>query len=178
MKKHKFYIGTTRFNNKTWSENVKWREKHQHKGCVYALKKRIVQSVPKNAIIVVLEMNNDTNKIMGIGIIKNKRDMTQNIKIYYNNDIYYNKFVYHSNMRMDRNQIPYMKMIEVFEDLVFRGSKHIKRGLGITIFPWERFPRKKTRLRVEKFFVLIKNILDVEKEKKQSLKQKRTIAKK
>jgi len=166
MKKHKFYIGTTRFNNKTWSENVKWREKHQHKGCVYALKKRIVQSVPKNAIIFVLEMNNDTNKIMGIGIIKNKRDMTQNIKIYYNNDVYYNRFVYHSNMRIDRNQIPYMKMIEVFEDLVFRGSKHIKRGLGITIFPWERFPRKKTRLRVEKFFVLIKNVLDVEKEKR------------
>ena len=37
-------------------------------------------------------------------------------------------------MRIDRTQIPYMKMIEVFEDLVFRGSKHIKRGLGITIF--------------------------------------------
>ena len=157
MKRHKFYIGTTRFNNKTWNENIKWRKKHKHNGCIYALKKRIVQSVPKNAIIFVLEMNNDTNKIMGIGIIKNKRDMRQNIKIYYNNDIYYNRFVYHSNMRMDRSQIPYMKMIEVFEELLFTGSRHFKRGLGITIFPWERFSRKKTRLRVEKFFILIKN---------------------
>ena len=64
-------------------------EKNINIRVVFTLKKRIVQSVPKNAIIFVLEMNNDTNKIMGIGIIKNKRDMTQNIKIYYNNDIYY-----------------------------------------------------------------------------------------
>ena len=166
MKKHKFYIGTTRFNNKTWNENIKWRKKHQHKGCIYPLKYRITKNIPTNAIIFVLEMNNDTNKIMGIGIIKNKRDMKQNIKIYYNNDIYYNKFVYHSNLRIDRSKIPYMKMIEVFEELLFKGSKHFKRQPGISIFPWERFLRKKTRLRVAKFFVLIKNILDVEKEKK------------
>ena len=88
-----------------------------------------------------------------------------NTVVPYNNDIYYNRFVYHSNVRMDRNQIPYMKMIEVFEELLFTGSRHFKRGLGITIFPWELFPRKKTRLRVEKFFELIKNVLDVEKEK-------------
>jgi len=155
--KHKFYIGTTRFNNKTWNENIKWREKHKHNGCVYALKKRIVQSVPKNAIIFVFEMNNDTNKIMGIGIIKNKRDMKQNIKIYHNNDIYYNRFIYHSNKRIDRSEIPYLKMIKVFEELLFKGPRHFKRGLGITIFPWKRFSRKNTRKRVETFFNLIEN---------------------
>ena len=165
MKRHKFYIGTTRFNNKTWNENIKWRKKHQHNGCIYLTKQRISNSIPKNVIIFVIEMNNDTNKIMGIGIIKNKRDIKQNIKIYYNNDIYYNKFVYHSNMRLDRINIPYNKMIEVFEEILFKGSRHFKRQTGITILSWKRFPRKKTRLRVENFFELIKYNINNKKTK-------------
>ena len=52
----KFYIGTTRFTNDTYKENREWREKHDWKGCIYGLNKRMPQSVPKDALIYVLEM--------------------------------------------------------------------------------------------------------------------------
>ena len=128
-----FYIGTTRFNNKTYQENVNWRKKHSHNGCVYALKKRVSGNVPKNAIICVLEMNNDTNKIMGIGIIKNKINRQQSwggIKIHYGNDIYYNRYIYHGNTRLDRSKIRStsrdMGLIKAFEQLLFKGKGHFK----------------------------------------------------
>ena len=96
----RFFIGTTRFNDSTYEENRKWRRKHNHKGCIYALNKRIPESIPGDSLIYVLEMNNDQNKIMGIGLIRNKRDKQQRIRIYHDNP-YYNRYVYHSNQRMD-----------------------------------------------------------------------------
>ena len=64
----KFYIGTTRFNNLTYNENVEWRRKHQWDGCIYGCNKKMPRCVPHMSLIFVLEMNNDTNKIMGIGL--------------------------------------------------------------------------------------------------------------
>ena len=69
-------------------------------------------------------------------------------------------------MRLDRINIPYNKMIEVFEEILFKGCRHFKRQTGITIFPWERFPRKKTRLRIERFFQLIKYNINNRKNEK------------
>lgn len=35
----RFWIGTTRFDNKTFKENVDWRTKHNWKGCIYGVDK-------------------------------------------------------------------------------------------------------------------------------------------
>ena len=51
---------------------------------------RLIPSVPPDTIIYVLEMNNSTNKIMGIGRIKNKKYARE--KIYKSGE--YNRHVY------------------------------------------------------------------------------------
>ena len=147
----RFFIGTTRFNDSTYEENSKWRTKHNHTGCIYALNKRIPESIPADSLIYVLEMNNDQNKIMGIGLIRNNRDKQQRIRIYQNNP-YYNRYVYHSNQRIDAKDVKYQKLLEVLERLVFKGSRHMKRGQGITCLPWRRFKKGKTRKIIRLFF--------------------------
>ena len=65
----KFYIGTTRFTTSTYAENKEWRDKHNWRGCIYGLNKKMPKTVPYMALVYVIEMNNDTNEIMGIGSV-------------------------------------------------------------------------------------------------------------
>tara|TARA_B110000037_G_scaffold60214_1_gene73773 strand:- start:1072 stop:1545 length:474 start_codon:yes stop_codon:yes gene_type:complete len=146
-----FLIGTTRFNNDTYQENLDWRNKHKHSGCIYPLNKSIACTIPPNILICVLEMNNSQNKIMGIGLIRNSYDMRQSIKVY-NSDLNYNRFIYHSNKRISRENIKYKKMLKALETIVFKGARHMKRGQGITCINWERFPKKKTQKILALFF--------------------------
>mgnify|MGYP006104478731 FL=1 len=152
----RFLIGTTRFSDHTFNENLTWRLKHKHNGCVYPLNKKIADTVPPNTLICVLEMNNSQNKIMGIGLIRNIYDMKQRIRVY-NSDLNYNRFIYHSNKRVDRENIKYKKMLNILEMIVFKGSRHLKRGQGITCISWDRFPKRQTRKVIEKFFYLLFN---------------------
>ena len=111
-----YLIGTTRFNDDTYKENLNWRDKHSHPGCVYAVNKKIADSITPNILIYVLEMNNSKNKIMGIGLIRNNYDKRQKIRVY-NSDLNYNRFVYHSNKRIDCKNIKYKKMLSVLETI-------------------------------------------------------------
>ena len=99
----RFYIGTTRFSNNTWKENTEWREKHKWKGCIYGLNKRMPHTVPKNALIYVLEMNNDKNEIEGIGLIRNYINYKYRANIY-KSDTNYNRFIYNSNYHIDKKK--------------------------------------------------------------------------
>ena len=147
----RFFIGTTRFNDSTFEENKSWRQKHNHIGCIYALNKKIPASIPPDSLIYVLEMNNDQNKIMGIGLTRNKRDTHQRIRIYRDNP-YYNRYIYHSNQRIDAKDVKHQKLLKVLESMVFKGSRHMKRGQGITCIPWNRFKKGKTRKIIRLFF--------------------------
>ena len=72
----------TRFNNKTWQEYQDWMIKHQEAyeqiyqrplKCIYGSPREIShKKIPIDAKILVIEMNNDENRIMGIGEIQNK----------------------------------------------------------------------------------------------------------
>ena len=147
----KFYIGTTRFNNETYKENLQWRQKHNHNGCIYALNKQIPDYIPPTALVFVIEMNNDINKIMGIGLIRNNKDRKQRIRIY-NDNPYYNRYVYHSKQRIEADNIKYKKLLRVLELMLFKGSRHMKRGQGITCIPWKRFKKGETRKIIKLFF--------------------------
>ena len=68
--KYDFLIGTVRFNNKTYIENIEWKKRKNFTGCAYGLDKKISPNVNLNKTIYVIEMNNSINKIMGIGKIK------------------------------------------------------------------------------------------------------------
>ena len=133
-----FYIGTTRFTNKTFYENKRWRENHNWTGCIYGTPIPIANTphyskIEKDDKIFVLEMNNDTNKIEGIGYILNHIRHDFKARIY--SDCNYNRYIYRSKHRLDRKQIKNASIIEFFEKVLFKGKGHLKRGQGITLIP-------------------------------------------
>ena len=84
-------------------------------------------------------MNNDTNQITGIGLIKNYIHRDNKYNIY--NDRNYNRFVYKSINRADRNRID-SEVVAVIEQVLFKGAQHFKRSIGITIFNHKLLGRK------------------------------------
>ena len=75
-------LACTRFNNKTWQEYQTWLSAYQQSyeqiyhrplKCIYGAPREIShKKIPPQANILVIEMNNDENKIMGIGEIQNQ----------------------------------------------------------------------------------------------------------
>lgn len=75
-------LACTRFNNKTWQEYQDWLNTNQRTyeqiyqrplKCIYGTPREIShKKIPPQAKILVIEMNNDENRIMGIGEIINQ----------------------------------------------------------------------------------------------------------
>lgn len=130
-------IGTTRFNNTTWKENCSWRKKNRHSGCAYGVMKMVGLNIPLNSSIFVLEMNNSTNQIMGIGLVTNCPDPPENVRIYHDHN--YCCYLYKGKYRIDRSACSNREKIilEIFEYLVFKNKTHLKRGQGITSLPFD-----------------------------------------
>lgn len=128
-------ICCTRFNNSTWEENRLWREKNKFTGCFYNTPVKIKEYIPTDTLIFVIEMNNQTNKIIGLGFIKNCLILGKSFKIY--SDSNYNRYSYKSKFRIDKTEMtqPELDWIEVLERLLFTGYRHFKRGHGIQQLP-------------------------------------------
>jgi hypothetical protein len=133
----------TRFNNKTWNENVCYRDKiypnGSGSGCIYSSPTRIANKIPVDASLFVFEMNNETNKIEGIGLIVNRVHFDKYYAIYdYCN---YNRFTYKGKLRIDRRDLnnygdgDALLLLAFFEKILFKGKTHIKRGSGIVSIP-------------------------------------------
>ena len=133
-----FHIGTVRFTNKTYVENIKWKERKNHKGCIYGLDTKITDTINKGEYIFILEMNNDKNKIMGIGLIKNVTIPTERSRIY--EDEIYNNYIYKGKNHITREKLMEIKsdMVLFLEKILFHGCHHFKRGNGCTILTKER----------------------------------------
>ena len=127
-------ICVTRFNNHTFNENKNFREKYNLK-CVYSTPVKITENILPNEYLIILEMNNSTNKIEGIGIIKNKLYIKDKCRIY--SDKNYNRYTYKSNFRIDKNEFKnYEKLIlNNLQELLFKSAYHCKRGQGIQKIP-------------------------------------------
>ena len=130
----KSVIATTRFNNKTYDENKLFREDKTHPfGCIYTCIQPVSQYIRPDTDIYVLEMNNETNRIMGIGLIRND-------PIYNKFNIYqeekYNVFSYIGNHRIDRTEMTDKEeqIMQIFDILCFKGKRHMKRLKGIKTF--------------------------------------------
>ena len=84
-------------------------------------------------------MHNTINKIMGIGIIKNIYRYEYRRKIYENDN--YNRIVYIGKKYKSRKELmeKHKNLIEYLENILFKGSRHFKRGHGISIIPIKRF---------------------------------------
>jgi len=125
-----FGILTTRFNDETYAENQRCRERNGIK-CIYSEQKPISNYLPECTYFVI-EMNNSINKIMGIGVIQNT--LAPKMKVY---DNPYHRYVYKSDTYIPISSIN-SQIVEELENILFYGKGHSKRGSGITMFPAKR----------------------------------------
>jgi len=144
------YLLTSRFNNETWNENEQYRLKHHNIGCIYCAPEKISQSIPLETIIFILEMNNDTNKIIGIGMIRN-HSICDKYHVYTEGN--YNRYVYVGKNRISRDEMneEEEEIMKLFDILCFKGNRHMKRGQGLRSFPIDILYRCSKRLNLVNF---------------------------
>jgi hypothetical protein len=130
----KHTLATTRFNNFTWEENCKMRQTNPVAKCIYATPIQIASRITLDSNVFVLEMNNEKDKILGIGLVKNHPVVG---KYAVHSIPNYNRFVYIGKWRIDREDMsPYeLNILRLLEAVCFRGTNHCKRGQGITALP-------------------------------------------
>ena len=124
---------TTRFTTETFQENKRYRDTHNIP-CIYSSSLPISDKLPYQDYYV-LEMNNSTNCIMGIGKISKKLEPTETIYSYK----YYNRYTYkgttYASINKDLLSQEYRDIITRIERKIFYGKGHIKRGSSFTSFP-------------------------------------------
>jgi hypothetical protein len=130
----KHFVLTSRFSNATWYENQQYRDAHPKVGCIYCSPEPIAAHISPDKIIFILEMNNDTNRIIGVGMIRNHPHCNQ-FSVYENDN--YNRYTYMGKTRIDRTQMNHQeeRIMQIFDALCFKGNKHMKRGQGLKMFP-------------------------------------------
>ena len=128
-----FHLACTRFNTSTYDENMTYRQ-NNNINVIYGVTIKIRDIYSLGSSIFVVEMNNETNKIEGIGLIKNSLMSEKKHKIYINNKEY-NRYVYGGKYWMSRTQILDFdkEIVEILEIVLFKGRSHLKRMTGITI---------------------------------------------
>lgn len=122
---------TTRFTIETFQENKRYRDTHNIP-CIYSSSLPISDKLPYQDYYV-LEMNNSTNRIMGIGKISKKLEPTETIYSYK----YYNRYTYKGKNYAPIDDLPqkYQDIITRVERKIFYGKGHMKRGSSFTSFP-------------------------------------------
>ena len=135
------FLMITRFNNKTWNEMVEYKKINNITGSIYGVPRRVAPTIPLKERLYILEMNNDTNTIMGIGLVANFIKMDRHHAIY--SDQNFNRFSYKGKYRVDRSDLKRAEeeIIEKMETIVFKGKGHLKRGQGIQKIPYERYSK-------------------------------------
>ena len=133
-----FYLACTRFNNVTYKENMEYRFKHDEI-LIYGPSYKIRDIYPVGALIFVAEMNNEKNKIEGIGLIKNSLVSDKIHKVYENGE--YNRYIYRGNYWISREDLIILdsEIVEIFYNILFKGKSHMKFRTGITILTEQLF---------------------------------------
>jgi len=154
-----FHIATTRFNNDTFVENMVYREKSKIP-VIYGTMIKIHRKIDIGSFLFIIEMNNTTNKIEGIGLVKNNLVLEKKHKIYENDD--YNRYIYCGNYWLNREQITAINssIVEIFDKILFKGKTHLKRACGITVLNEKLFITWKLNMafckeRVRQLFIQI-----------------------
>jgi len=122
-------IGLAKFNSKTLKENRNWKTKKNWIGASYGFQYYIPEKIPYHSYLYIIEMNNDTNKIVGIGFIRNQRRTEWRSKIY--NDCQdYNRFIIKSKYHRNRDFLIKKNpdIIKFLERILFKGAGHLKRS--------------------------------------------------
>lgn len=160
MRTNKSYIATTRFNNETWQENQRFLDglrdtdvSAKRMQCLYSCSVAIGEIVPIAANVLVLEMNNETNQLLGIGLIKNHAPLFQKYTMYSQEK--YNRYSYYGAHHITRADMDdeELELLRLLERYCFHGRRHQKRMDGIRLFPpdilYEIYEQKERNLSVE-----------------------------
>lgn len=129
-----FTVVTSRFNSETLVSNYEYRSRHNF-NCIYCCPSKLSPKIPYDTLVFVIEMNNSTNMIEGIGLIKNKPEIEKYYKVHLdgntNRYIYIGKYFINRKMIEDYNP----QMVQILDQILFKGKTHSKRGAGLTTIP-------------------------------------------
>jgi hypothetical protein len=133
-----FYIASTRFNNETYQANRDYRKKNDMP-VIYGTNIKIQSKYDPGSIMFVIEMNNDENRIEGIGLIRNTLLLDKKHNIYDNSE--YNRYIYHGNYWLSRQQLEDSdaELVEICDLVLFKGKSHLKRQSGISVLTKQLF---------------------------------------
>lgn len=138
------HIGTTRFNNATYEENMKFRKENEIRGCIYGLPVQMPRAVKQGENVYVVEMNIESKKIAGIGLVHSSRWLDKYYRIY--SDAGYNRYIYKGLFWLPVDHIPDKECLEILENVLFRGKGHMCRGHGITRLNPEKLKKDKEKV--------------------------------
>jgi hypothetical protein len=124
-------ILTTRFNQETWEENKQYRIANNIP-CIYNTPFPIKQTIDTQTFLFILEMNNTTNQLEGIGLIQNKLLFNKKYHVYKTGN--FNRYSYKGKFYLFKEKIerenPFL--LKTLENILFKGKTHLKRGAGMT----------------------------------------------
>jgi hypothetical protein len=132
-------LACTRFTTSTWTENIRCRMNNKISS-LYGTDIRIREKYPSFISIVVMEMNNETNKIMGVGIIRNRLVFDLKYGMYKNQN--FNRYIYSGSYWSSHYTLNKLcpDLIDKLERMLFKGRGHMKRLTGISVLS-EKFLR-------------------------------------
>ena len=126
-----FTLASTRFNNSTLAENLEYRLKTNN-ACIYCSPQRMSPKIKVDSLVFIVEMNNELNRVEGIGLVKNSFKLDKYYKVY--ETCNFNRYIFRGKYRSSREElIRYnSKTVEILDNILFKGKTHLKRGSGIT----------------------------------------------
>jgi len=148
------YLMTIRYNDETYREMQNYCEKNAERGikCVYGCPKMISSIVIRDTVLMVLEMNNDKNRIEGIGMVRNTvQEQRKRFQIHEDGNL--NRFVYMGSKRIDRSEMTKEEeeVFAAFDIICFKGFNHQKRGHGVMMFPLDVIEKCKKIIDLQDF---------------------------
>ena len=144
-----FYIASTRFNNETYNENMTYRKKSGIP-VIYGTSIRIQEKYDIGTLMFVAEMNNEENRIEGIGLIRNTQVYDKKHTIYSNSD--YNRYLYKGDCWISRETILDKddEIAKICDTVLFKGKSNLKRLSGISVLTAQLFTNWDYKLSVLK----------------------------
>lgn len=146
--KYQYRLITTRFTNETLYQLLRFKENHNmNDKSIYNIPIKLrYNNVTYEYPMIVLEMNNSTNKLIGMGFIINKSETNNpNYRIYSDNN--YNRYTYKSRFYINfskdsKDYLDFIKnnnhnknIIKKLENICFCGKGHLKRGSSFMAVP-------------------------------------------
>lgn len=131
-----YALMTTRVKSTTLSITKDWcTQKHNIKS-VYCCSKEVSKTVKQRKLLVI-EMNNSTNQLLGIGFIYNITPEPFKHRIFIGENESNNKFTYICRVRVDIDEMTEseLSLLRLIGTFCFKGKSNLKRTRGITRFP-------------------------------------------